>query len=95
MRQGTFAGRLGRDSELKQLPSGKEVVNFVVAVDKGRGDNKETLWVDCSLFGERAAKLFARRRRVFLVSSPELDLSRTGQFASRSRRLQPLARGWG
>lgn len=57
MRQGTFAGRLGRDSELKQLPSGKEVVNFVVAVDKGRGDNKETLWVDCSLFGERAAKL--------------------------------------
>ena len=57
MRQGTFAGRLGRDSELKQLPSGKEVVNFSVAVDKGRGENKETLWVDCSLFGERAAKL--------------------------------------
>lgn len=57
MRHGTFAGRLGRDAELKQLPSGKDVVNFALAVDKGRGENKETLWLDCSLFGERAAKL--------------------------------------
>jgi single-strand DNA-binding protein len=57
MRHGTFAGRLGRDAELKQLPSGKDVVNFALAIDKGRGETKETLWLDCSLFGERAAKL--------------------------------------
>jgi single-strand DNA-binding protein len=57
MRTGTFAGRLGRDAELKTLNSGKEVVNFAVAVDKRRGDTTETLWIDCSLFGDRAAKL--------------------------------------
>ena len=53
----SIAGRLGDDCKHKVLPSGKEVVNFGVAVDIGRGENKTTLWVDCSLWGERAAKL--------------------------------------
>jgi len=53
----SIAGRLGQEAVLKTLPSGKEVVNFAVAVDIGRGENKTTLWVDCSLWGERAAKL--------------------------------------
>lgn len=53
----SIAGRLGQEAVLKTLPSGKEVVNFSVAVDLGRGENKTTLWVDCSLWGERAAKL--------------------------------------
>ena len=57
MNQGNFAGRLGDEARLKTLPSGKEVLNFSVAVDIGRGDSKTTLWVDCSLWGERAAKL--------------------------------------
>lgn len=53
----TIAGRLGRDAELKETPAGKAVVNFAVAVDIGRGENKQTLWVDCSLWGDRASKL--------------------------------------
>ena len=53
----TIAGRLGSEAVLKSLPSGKEVVNFSVAVDIGRGENKQTLWVDCSLWGDRAQKL--------------------------------------
>lgn len=53
----TIAGRIGRDAELKETASGKTVVNFPVAVDIGRGENKTTLWVDCALWGERAGKL--------------------------------------
>ena len=51
----TIAGRLGRDAELKVIPSGKSVTNFPVAVDIGRGEKKKTEWIDCSLWGERAA----------------------------------------
>ena len=53
----TIAGRLGRDAELKVIPSGKSVTNFPVAVDIGRGEKKKTEWIDCSLWGERADAL--------------------------------------
>lgn len=52
----TFAGRLGRDAELRDH-NGKPVLNFALAVDTGWGDKKQTLWVDCAMWGERAPKL--------------------------------------
>ena len=58
MNIGIFAGRLGRDGELRTTPSGKQVLNFSLAVDTfGGGDKKETLWVSCAVWGERADKL--------------------------------------
>lgn len=57
MNTAIFAGRLGRDAELRATPSGKSVLNFSLAVDIGFGDKKETLWVDCSMWGERADKI--------------------------------------
>jgi len=73
----TIAGRLGRDAEHKTLPSGKEVINFPVAVDIGRGENKQTLWVDCALWGERAAKL-----QPYLVKGKSVTLA--GDFNVRA-----------
>jgi single-strand DNA-binding protein len=73
----TIAGRLGRDAEHKVLPSGKEVINFAVAVDIGRGDNKTTLWIDCALWGERAAKL-----QPYLVKGTSVTLA--GDFNLRT-----------
>ena len=56
MNTATFAGRLGRDADLRD--TGKDsVCNFSVAVDVGWGDKKRTLWIGCSLWGERAKKL--------------------------------------
>lgn len=52
-----FAGRLGHDASLRSTPDGKPVLNFSLAVDTGWGDRKETLWVDCTLWGERGEKL--------------------------------------
>lgn len=57
MNQGIFCGRLGRDSDLRTTPGGHNVLNFSLAVDVGFGDKKETLWVGCAIWGERAEKL--------------------------------------
>lgn len=57
MNYGHFAGRLGRDAELRYTQDSKPVANFALAVDTGWGDRKETLWIDCSLWGERGEKL--------------------------------------
>ena len=43
MNIGTFTGRIGRDAEHRTTPSGKDVVNFSLAVDERRGGEKTTL----------------------------------------------------
>jgi len=53
----TFSGRIGRDAEVRHVNGGKVVTGFPVAMDVGYGDNKSTLWVDCSGWGERWEKL--------------------------------------
>ena len=57
MNTGTFSGRLGRDAELRATGSGKDVCSFSLGVNVGWGDKKETLWVDCTLWGERGKKI--------------------------------------
>ena len=53
----TILGRLGRDPELKTINSGTAVLNFSLATDHGFGDNKQTMWVRCAVFGKRAETL--------------------------------------
>ena len=47
-------GRLGRDAETRYTQSGKPVANLAIAVDVGFGDNKQTMWLDASIWGKRA-----------------------------------------
>lgn len=49
----TATGNLGRDAEVKQL-GGSTVCNFAVAMTAGYGDNKQTVWLDCALWGKAA-----------------------------------------
>jgi len=49
-----FSGNLGRDAETRYTQSGDAVAGFSVAVNSGYGDNKKTLWIDCSIWGKRA-----------------------------------------
>lgn len=53
----TFAGRIGKDAVLRTTPNGDVVLGFSVAVDERRGQEKTTLWIDCSLWGKRAEAL--------------------------------------
>jgi len=52
-----IAGRLGRNAELRRTQAGDPVCNFSVAVDQRRGEDRTTLWVDCSLWGKRGEAL--------------------------------------
>lgn len=51
-----FVGRIGRDPELKKVGE-NDVLSFSLASDTGYGDNKKTIWLDCSLWGKRAVSL--------------------------------------
>ena len=49
----TFSGNLGNDCR-KGNVSGTAVVNFSVACKSGYGQNEQTVWVDCALWGKQA-----------------------------------------
>lgn len=52
-----LAGKVGTDAELRNLPSGKSVLNWKLVIDVGWGERKHSLWIECALFGTRAEKL--------------------------------------
>lgn len=49
----TFTGNLGRDVVIRDA-AGTPVSSLAVAVKSGFGERAQTLWVDCSWFGQRA-----------------------------------------
>lgn len=57
MKNIAVAGRLGKDSVKRATQNGDSVLGFSVAVDDGYGENKRTLWFDCSIWGKRADAL--------------------------------------
>jgi single-strand DNA-binding protein len=50
----SFTGSVGRDAEVRSLPSGQSVLNVTVANNIGFGDRKQTLWIRCAIWGKRA-----------------------------------------
>lgn len=49
--------RLGKDAVTRQTNGGKSVTGFSAAFDNGWGDRKQTVWLDCSMWGDRGEKL--------------------------------------
>ena len=52
--------RLGNDAEIRYTPSGKAVTNLSLAYNygqKGEGGNRETQWVEATLWGDQAERL--------------------------------------
>ena len=52
-----FIGRVGKDAVVRHTQGGKAVTGWSLAVDRGWGDNKQTVWIDCSWWGERGTKV--------------------------------------
>lgn len=52
--QTNFIGRLCQDPELMMTTNGKEIINFNLAVDKGYGDAKRTIFPRMVAFGPQA-----------------------------------------
>ena len=73
-------GRLGRDAELRFLPSGDGVLNMAVAFNYGQKDddgNRPTQWVECALFGKRAESLapymLKGTQAEFIIDAPHVE----------------------
>lgn len=49
--------RLGKDAETRYTQGGKSVTGFSAAFDDGWGENKKTIWLDCSGWGDRYEKI--------------------------------------
>src|SRR5690606_3871149 len=49
--------RVGKDAEVRATSSGKALASFSVAFDNGWGDNKQTVWLDCTYWGNRGVKV--------------------------------------
>lgn len=52
-----IAGTIGKDAVLRRTQGGEPVLGFSVAVDDGRGENKQTMWFDVNLWGKRGQSL--------------------------------------
>ncbi len=53
----SFVGRVGRDAVVRYTQAGKAVTGWALAVDRGWGDQKQTVWLDCSWWGDRGTKV--------------------------------------
>lgn len=73
-------GNLGRDPELRKLPSGDSVCNIGVATSERWKDNQgqqqeRTTWVDCAFFGKLAevvAQYLHKGSKVFIEGTPSV-----------------------
>ncbi len=70
----TVIGRLGRDPEMRYMPSGDPVTSFSIATDRAWNDKngqkqKETTWFRCSVFGKQAesANQYLSKGKLVLV----------------------------
>ena len=52
-----FIGRIGRNGEAREVGAGKMLGRWTMAIDSGYGERKQTIWLDCTMFGDRGAKL--------------------------------------
>lgn len=73
----SFTGTVGRDAEVRYLPSGQAVLNVTVANNVGFGDKQQTLWIRVAIWGKRAegqlANYLKKGQQVFV--SGELSQS--------------------
>lgn len=53
----TASGNLGKNAETRHTQSENTVTSFSVAMKSGYGQNEQTVWLDCSLWGKRGEAL--------------------------------------
>jgi len=73
----SFTGTVGRDAEVRYIPSGSAILTVTVANNVGFGDKQKTNWVRVNLWGKRAEgqlKDFLKKGQAVFCSG-ELTLS--------------------
>ena len=57
MKSITIAGNVGKDAETRSTQNGDKVTSWTVAVEDRQGQEKRTIWFDCTLWGKRGESL--------------------------------------
>ena len=57
MKNLTIAGNIGKSAETRRTPTGDAVTGWSVAVEERNGQEKRTIWFDCTLWGKRGESL--------------------------------------
>jgi single-strand DNA-binding protein len=57
MKSVTIAGNIGKDAVTRTTGGGDKVTSWSVAVEDRQGQDKRTIWFDCSLWGKRGESL--------------------------------------
>ena len=52
-----IAGNIGKDATTRTTQGGDKVTGFPVAVEERAGQEKRTVWFDCTIWGARGEKL--------------------------------------
>lgn len=76
MKNIVVAGNIGKDAVVRTTQGGDRITGWSVAVEDGFGQNKRTLWFDCSWFGGRGEKLAQ-----YLTKGSKITVS--GDFSTR------------
>jgi len=53
----TVSGNVGKDAVLRVTSEGKHIATFSLPAKSGFGDNEQTSWLQCKMFGAMAEKL--------------------------------------
>jgi single stranded DNA-binding protein len=67
-------GRAGQDSVLKYTASGKPILTFSLAINRGPKENRRTIWLSCKAFGDLAESSQVKKGDLVDVSG-SLDIS--------------------
>lgn len=76
LNQCNFIGRLGKDPEVKYLPSGDPVTSFSIAVGSKFGDKENTEWVNVTTFkklAEICGEYLKKGSQVFISGRLQTD----------------------
>jgi len=57
MKSITIAGNCGKDAVTRTTPNGDKVTSWSVAVEERNGQDKRSIWFDCTLWGKRGESL--------------------------------------
>jgi single-strand DNA-binding protein len=87
----SFTGIIGKDAEVRYLPSGQAVLSVNVANHIGFGDKRQTIWVRVTLWGKRAEgelKNHLLKGREIFVSGELTTTEYTANDGTRKTQLE-------
>ena len=87
-----LSGRLGNDPNLRSTSGGTSVCGFNLAVDRGYGDKKKTVWISVEAWGKTAeavSRLVQKGKRIQVTG--ELDQESWEKDGNKHTRMKVVA----